>query len=197
MGLSQAAKLIWLLLCIIWLPRLGLATSSEADENVREACSVTRYVDVCIHSLAPYSTKTPKSNYTAWARAGVSVALLELKNTKGCLEKMNKQSRKWRGGGIADCVECFGAAVDNLHQSLGVLRELDKVTFDEQMSDVITWMSAALTYEDTCIDGLEEGGLGKGRRRRKKKKVMDRVRNCSYVTSNALALLNKLASTGF
>lgn len=90
--------------------------------------------------------------------------------------------------------------MDSLHQSLSVLRELDKVIFNQQMADVMTWVSAALTEEDTCLDGIdEEVGSAeriKGRRRRGMRIVMDRVRNCTYVTSNALALLNKLASTG-
>lgn len=59
------------------------------------------------------------------------------------------------------------------------------------MNDVLTWLSAALTDEDTCIDGFE--GMRKARRIAG---FCEKVQNASYITSNALALANKLATTG-
>ncbi|KAL9671771.1 hypothetical protein QQ045_009344 [Rhodiola kirilowii] len=154
MGFTRVSSLLCICLALL---HFSLA-SSDRDENVRQACSVTRYIDLCVLSLSPYF-KTAKTNHTVWARAGVSVALSEIKNTIWFLEK-TKNSNNITGRlsrqAISDCVECFHEAVDNVRHSLGMLRELDKLMFNEQMADVTTWVSAALTDEDTCLDGLDE-----------------------------------------
>lgn len=62
------------------------------------------------------------------------------------------------------------------------------------VSNVQTWMSAALTDEETCTDGLKEADGGVRRRRGVVVKVGSRVGVAKEFTSNALALVNKLVA---
>ena len=91
---------------------------------------------------------------------------------------------------LSDCIECFGNAIDELHKSLGVLRTLTKTTFDSEMADLKTWLSAALTDGYTCLDGFE------GQKGKQVKLLQKTVSKVTHITSNALALVNKLATTG-
>ncbi|CAN1238760.1 21 kDa protein [Linum grandiflorum] len=59
------------------------------------------------------------------------------------------------------------------------------------MSNVQTWMSAALTDEETCTDGLEEVGEGEV-----KEAIGKRAEVAKKFTSNALALVNSYAAAG-
>ena len=59
--------------------------------------------------------------------------------------------------------------------------------FAWHMSNVQTWVSAAVTYENTCIDGFS-GPLLEGR---VKAAVKRRVFTVVQVTTNALALVNQ------
>lgn len=179
-------------LVLAGLMNLGLLSASENGNNyLREACSVTRYRDLCIHSLASFS-HTAKRSPSRWARAGVSVTIGEAKHVAQYLVKLRKQGRMRgrNGAALSDCIECFQDAIDNLLNSLGMLRKLSSKAFDRQMSDVSTWMSAVLTDEDTCLDGFD-GSKGK-----RAKLIRNRVQNVTYITSNALALVNKLATAG-
>lgn len=54
------------------------------------------------------------------------------------------------------------------------------------MSNVQTWVSAALTNEDTCVDGFQDVD-GKV-----KSDVKRRITNVAKVTSNALCMINQL-----
>lgn len=63
--------------------------------------------------------------------------------------------------------------------------------FRFQMSNVQTWMSAALTEEETCTDGFEDVPEGTV-----KTDVCDRVSYVKKFTSNALALVNSYANNG-
>ena len=59
-----------------------------------------------------------------------------------------------------------------------------------QLSNVQTWMSAALTNEDTCTDGFEDVGECPV-----KDEVFDKVVIVKEYTSNALALVNSFAAS--
>ncbi|CAI9781102.1 unnamed protein product [Fraxinus pennsylvanica] len=166
-------------------------TSQIEDNYVQDACSVTRYRDICIHTLASFS-HTAKHSPSRWARAGVSVTIGEAKKVSKYLWiRRNDTILKGRNKvALLDCVESFQELLDNLHKSLGMLRKLNFREFDSQMGDVKTWLSAALTDEDTCLDGFD------GRKGKVVESLLNRVSNVSYMSSNALALVNKLATTG-
>lgn len=57
-----------------------------------------------------------------------------------------------------------------------------------QLDDACTYVSAALTNEDTCLDGMKrmDGGL--------KEEVGKKVRYLERMTSNALYFVTRLAS---
>ncbi|KAL3849756.1 hypothetical protein ACJIZ3_011638 [Penstemon smallii] len=172
---------------------LASQDKNRDDSYAQDACSVTRYHNICIHSLAPFADKA-KDNPIIWARVGVSVTIREAKKLSQYLTKLKGNRGNVTKGrniiALSDCLECFQDTLDNLHKSLGVLRNLSFGEFNSQMEDVTTWVSAALTDEDTCLDGF---GEKKGKRI---KTLVNRVSNVSYMTSNALALVNKLATTG-
>uniref|UniRef100_A0A5B7C1W9 Pectinesterase inhibitor domain-containing protein n=1 Tax=Davidia involucrata TaxID=16924 RepID=A0A5B7C1W9_DAVIN len=185
-------KIVVIFVLLSWLTHLHPSSAgSNGDRYVRDACSVTQYPDLCIHSLASFSN-TAKQSPSKWARAGVSVTISEAKKVAQYLMNLKKR-RSMRGRNrvaISDCVECFLDTVDNLHKSLGVLRELNGQTFNTQMGDVTTWLSATLTDEDTCLEGFD------GQKGEQVQLLQNRVSNVTYITSNALALVNKLATTG-
>ncbi|XP_022146187.1 pectinesterase inhibitor 6-like [Momordica charantia] len=171
---------------------VSVLPASAKENYVREACSVTRHPDLCIQSLSPFSS-TAKRSPTKWARAGVAVTITEAKSVARFLGRL-KRSGRMRGRdrvAVSDCVEVFEAAIDELHRSLGVLRRLSRRDFEAQIGDLTTWVSAALTDEDTCIDGFE------GERGKQVNLIRNRVVKAGYITSNALALVNKLAASGF
>lgn len=182
---------------VAFLITLPQSVAVNGDQSyVEEACSVTRYRDLCIHSLAPFSS-IAKNSPGRWARAGVSVTLGETKNVARYLVNLNKHNNRMKGKSrvaLSDCIECFANSIDELHKSLGVLRRLSRTTFVTQMGDLNTWLSAALTDGNTCLDGFEEGDREKGKQI---KSLQNRVLRANRFTSNALALANKLAATGF
>lgn len=187
-------RVVFTIMIVLATVQLKAHASDKVSDYVRKACSVTKYQDICIHTLASFSN-TAKKNPSIWARAGISVTLSETKNVAKYLTRLKNQRGVMKGRNrvaLMDCIECFQDATDNLHRSLGILRNLNERTFNAQMSDVTTWMSTVLTDEDTCLDGFTESKRGN----KKTKLVRNRVTKVTYITSNALALINKLASTG-
>ncbi|GAB4825971.1 hypothetical protein Ancab_008839 [Ancistrocladus abbreviatus] len=57
-----------------------------------------------------------------------------------------------------------------------------------KMSNIKTWMSAAITDENTCMDGVDEHQVNPT----VKSKIRDGILGVAKLTSNALSLVNQL-----
>lgn len=85
-----------------------------------------------------------------------------------------------------NCFLQISDSVDELRRTLGELQHLRGETFQWQLSNAETWASAALTNEDTCLDGFD-GVKGKV-----KTDVRRKISRVARLTSNALYMINRL-----
>ncbi|KAJ0246403.1 PMEI domain-containing protein [Hirschfeldia incana] len=179
------------LLCLLSLTSTS-SLQSKRNSYVQNACSVTHYTDLCVQTLAPFSS-VAKNSPSKWARAGVSVAISDNKDVLRSLLKMRRSGFGRRDRvALSDCRELLQDSLDNLHKSLAVLRTLRASEFQEQMSDLATWLSTALTDKDTCLDGFEKASMKSAMVRMIRRKVTTSM----YMSTISLALLNKLAADG-
>lgn len=82
-------------------------------------------------------------------------------------------------------------SIDELQKSIGEIVRIRRSNFVLIMSDLQTWVSAALTDEDTCMDGFS----GRAMNGYAKMMVRKRIVKIAHLTSNALALINNYASS--
>ncbi|KAF5935552.1 hypothetical protein HYC85_026681 [Camellia sinensis] len=92
---------------------------------------------------------------------------------------------------LADCVELSGDSADELSRSL---KEIANTNFGDpnfggQINDIQTFVSAAFTDFDTCLDGFSKKASGQV-----KTKVGTQVLIVEHLTSNALAFINSYAT---
>nr|XP_043616377.1 21 kDa protein-like [Erigeron canadensis] len=90
---------------------------------------------------------------------------------------------------VGDYLEDVNDSVDRVKNSISELKNADRVKGQEfvmLMSNVKTWVSSALTNEDTCMDGSS----GQARDGPVKKLVRALITDVGHVTSNALAIIN-------
>ncbi|XP_051145245.1 21 kDa protein-like [Andrographis paniculata] len=175
-------------------PAPAPGTTARASDYIRTSCETTLYPELCYRSLFGYANAVQKDP-ARLARVAVGVSLSRARHMADYLANISGAA-EYGGDGRAsaavhDCFSVFGDAVEQIRGSLKKMRRLNG-TGEElrfQMSDVQTWMSAALTNEDTCTDGfedVEDGPL--------KTDVCDRTVKVKEVTSNALALVNSYAA---
>ncbi|CAA7388837.1 unnamed protein product [Spirodela intermedia] len=177
---------------LLLLPIIVLSSPGDAAADVGGVCALTQHQSVCKRSMAPFSGTERQSPHW-WARVAVSVTIAETRKVALYLARLKRSGRLGSGavGALSDCVECFDEALRLLGGALGELRRLRRRSFGWQTSKVQTWVSAALTDEQTCLDGFigvaaaPPAALLRGR-----------VRKVTYLASNALAFVNNLASSG-
>ncbi|CAH2037623.1 unnamed protein product [Thlaspi arvense] len=172
----------------------GPTPTSDLD-FIRTSCNETLYPDVCFTSLSGYASAV-QDNPARLAKLAIGVSLSRAKSTAAYLSKLSRATAS-ASAAVHDCVSNVGDAVEQMRGSLQQLREMNHrrpgaPTFRFQMSNVQTWMSAALTDEETCTDGMTEE-MEDGET---KTAVCERVADVKRFTSNALALVNTYANNG-
>ncbi|KAJ6943295.1 21 kDa protein-like [Populus alba x Populus x berolinensis] len=163
------AKLVsFLTLLTFALFMAGTAASSPTD-FIKSSCKATRYPELCVGCLSGYA----------------SVIQRNMTKVRG-IKPREYQAAK-------DCIENMVDSVDRLSQSVRELGHTGRAVgrdFLWHVSNVQTWVSAALTDENTCLDGFA-GHLMDGN---VKVAIKRRINNVAQVTSNALALVDRFAS---
>ncbi|KAF8059356.1 hypothetical protein N665_1230s0021 [Sinapis alba] len=161
---------------------------TSAEDIVHSSCVHASYPSLCIRTLSTYSGPTI-TNRRELAQAAVKVSLSHAQTAAKKLAAVRDTvGKKREKAAVVDCVEVIGDSVDELSRTLGVLKHLRRSAseFRWQMSNAQTWASAALTDDDTCLDGFQ--GID-GEVKSEVKKWMTKV---ARVTSNALYMINQL-----
>ncbi|WCJ32659.1 Plant invertase/pectin methylesterase inhibitor superfamily protein [Euphorbia peplus] len=176
----------------------GTSTSTVAGtykKYLKTACNTTTYPKLCYNSLSPY-TSIIKTNDLTLSSVALNISLQCATTTSSLVYFVSKQQglSKIEAQVIQDCLDEIGDSIDELKQSLDGLRSLNvngsASGLRFEVSNVQTWVSAAITDEDTCLDGFDESRVKV--RGLVKDKIRKVVLNLARVTSNALALINKL-----
>ncbi|EYU35849.1 hypothetical protein ABFS82_09G037500 [Erythranthe guttata] len=165
-------------------PSSQLASNSAASLKI--VCAVTRYPETCFSAISPLNSPPSNSplrffNLSLHAGAAQVSSLISLANeTKA-------------EAAVKDCAELFDDAASQLARSaesisVGSSSSGEKVLTEMRISDLQTWISAAMTDQETCVDGLEEMGST----------AVDefkvRVQKSQEYMSNSLAILNNIHS---
>ncbi|GAY41374.1 hypothetical protein CUMW_058950 [Citrus unshiu] len=184
-------------LCIMGMAKAGTITELPSHNGdsifIETSCKSTRYRTVCVQSLLPYAYKIQRSPLQM-ALEALSVSLSRTKSADAFVSNLvkHKDLKPREQQPIDDCLQLMGDSIDRLSKSVQELRGISGANdrdFLWHISNVQTWVSAALTDDDTCLDGLAalDGEV--------KDSIRTRVSNVAEVTSNALALVNQLAKT--
>ncbi|KAK1272406.1 hypothetical protein QJS04_geneDACA012354 [Acorus gramineus] len=185
------------ILLLLLLPLLSSAAStsrsSTPSEFIKRSCGATRYPSLCVHCLSPYSPAI-RNNPKHLAQVALAVSIKRARDAHAFVTRLSRAKgvRSREAGAVRDCVENMSDTVDRLARSYRELSHSGRAgssEFSWHMGNAQTWVSAALTDESTCVDGFA-GSPVKGRVRNS---VRARIVYTAQVTSNALALINKVA----
>nr|CAD1843473.1 unnamed protein product [Ananas comosus var. bracteatus] len=179
---------------IIIRARPGPPRGSAPTQAISDACAWTRYPALCVGSLAAF----PGASGAAGARDLVSVALNMTRQRVGRAlygasalggARMGARAR----AAYADCMELLADSLDQLSESLlAVSPSPSPRSRGASDEDVLTWLSAALTNQDTCTEGIEEA-----RDEYIKSQMLDNyLKDLSELVSNCLAIFAAVSKNG-
>ncbi|XP_041006118.1 pectinesterase inhibitor 3 [Juglans microcarpa x Juglans regia] len=188
MGMARPFSILSTTLLLLFLS--SSATERKAqDDIVHSSCVHASYPKLCLQTLSTcsdHACKTPRD----LAQAAVKVSLSRARRLSSYLAQVPTTGANTRQqAALRDCAEQISDTVDDLSKTLSELKHLGRSgeAFQWQMSNAQTWVSAALTNEDTCLDGIPYVDDKKI-----KSDVRRKIKNVAKVTSNALYMINRL-----
>ena len=169
----------------------GSSIHRTPTRAISRTCSKTRYPDLCVNSLLDFP-----GSLTASERDLVHISFnmtlqhlsKALYSTSG-IQYLQMEPRV--RSAFDDCLELLGDSVDAFSRALlnvGVGQQSGAAT---STNDVITWLSAALTNQDTCMEGLAElsGPV--------KDQMSGRLKDLEQLMSNCLAIFSGSSTDDF
>ncbi|XP_010916195.1 21 kDa protein [Elaeis guineensis] len=167
-------------------------SGGNSTEFIRTCCGATRYPRLCFNSMAGYANAVQEDPVQV-AQLATNLTLARIGSLAGRVKQLRRGASGRVAAALVDCTEALGDAADEARRTAAELTGLEAATGPEvawRVSNAQTWMSAALTNEDTCTDGFD--GVSSGP---VKAEVCRRIRRVMQFTSNALALVNNLVNS--
>ncbi|XP_073032193.1 putative pectinesterase/pectinesterase inhibitor 45 [Primulina eburnea] len=158
---------------------------TTAEKAVKSACEGTDYKQTCENSLL----KAVKNNATIQPKdilkASFAVASEEIDKVikKASSLKFNDPLKK---AAFDDCLVLLNDAKEELNSSISSIEGKDLTKLSSRTPDLNNWLSAVLSYQQTCIDGFPEGD--------EKAKFQNFLKISKELGSNALAIVSQLSS---
>ncbi|KZV31291.1 pectinesterase/pectinesterase inhibitor 28-like [Dorcoceras hygrometricum] len=163
----------------------GAPTISASTKAVQAICSPTDYKETCEQSLAGANTTDPKELIKLAFNYAVENIGEVIKNSTLLKDAAADERTK---GALDTCQELLHTSVDDLKRSFEKFGEFDVSNLNEYVEDVKTWLSASITYQETCIDGFENST---GDTAEKMKKLL---KTAAQLSSNGLAMVTDFSS---
>lgn len=165
----------------------GLGSGRKPTVAIKKTCGRTLYPDICVESLVDFPGAL-SARESDLVHISVNMTLQRFGRALSLVSEfinldMDSQTRS----AYADCLELLQDTVDHLFQSLSSIAPSSDADVDDSepagsTQDVLTWLSAALTNQDTCSEGLGDvnGTI--------KEQMDQKLQNLWELASNSLAI---------
>lgn len=164
---------------------MGLRTransgSMHPTQAISRTCSRTRYPALCVNSLMNFPGALSASDKDL-VHISVNMTLQHFGKALYIASEINNLEMDTRvRSAYDDCLELLDGSVELLSRSLISVAPDGSSVGSSQ--DVMTWLSAALTNQDTCSEGFDDlNGYVKNQ-------MGDRLKDLSELVSNSLAI---------
>lgn len=170
--------------------------TAAAHAIVKSSCSSTFYPELCYSAIANVSGVSDK------VTSQKDVIELSLNITTTAVEEnyfVIKKLIKTRKGlterektALHDCLEMIDETLDELHETEKDLEDYpNKKTLKQHAEDLKTLVSAAITNQESCLDGFSHGGADKQVRQ----VLLKGQEHVEKMCSNALAMIKNMTDT--
>ncbi|XP_059645759.1 putative pectinesterase/pectinesterase inhibitor 24 [Cornus florida] len=165
--------------------------SAGITTSVKAACGVTLYPESCYTSIAPFTNSSQEIQPDQLFGLSIRVAMNELSRASRYFTSPERGglfdgvTNKTAIAALESCRELLGLALDHLNCSSNTSPS-SAISVVDAIDDLRTWLSAAGTYQQTCIDGFEDvaGNMKSG--------VYGYLKNSTEFTSNCLAIISQV-----
>ncbi|GAU16789.1 hypothetical protein TSUD_200320 [Trifolium subterraneum] len=159
---------------------------AHSERIVKLVCSSADYKEKCEGPLNKAMEKDPKLQHPKdLLKAYINVVEDEVNKA---FDKTNtfKFETEEEKGAFEDCKKLFGDAKDDLQTSIDQLTETEFKKLSTKTPDLNSWLSAVISFQQTCVDGFPEGKL--------KTNLQKLFEDSKEFVSNSLAMVTQVST---
>ncbi|KAK9281629.1 hypothetical protein L1049_004532 [Liquidambar formosana] len=173
-----------------------IAQFSPSHEVLKSSCSSTLYPDLCYSTIATVPGATSKLAITKDViEITLNLTATAVEHNYFTIEKIigsNKNLTKREKTALHDCLETIDETLDELHKAVEDLHLYpNKKSLSKHAEDLKTLLSAAITNQETCIDGFSYDEADK----RVREMLINGELLVERMCSNALAMIKNMTDT--
>ncbi|XP_071912488.1 probable pectinesterase/pectinesterase inhibitor 54 [Coffea arabica] len=163
------------------------ATTVPFELHASSPCQFTRFPGLCAESLSGLPSQNQYVDFvSALINKTISASNLPVSNFESLSYHFISEEAQNTRKAIGDCRELMNMAVKRLNQALVAIKQSPT----KNKEDIQTWLSAALTYQETCKDIANVHATSNSFMQEISKK-MDYL---SQMGSNPLTLVNRITA---
>lgn len=160
---------------------------SHSGDGIKMMCGPTDHKEICESRLGKIMTSTSSDHHPKdLLKAAIFVIIDELEtafiNNTSKFKTDNPKEKE----AIEDCQTLLHDAKEELEDSASHVGGNDIEKLPQRTHDLNNWLSAVMSYQETCIDGFPEGKL--------KSDLRKGLNTAKELTSNALAIVSEMST---
>ncbi|RWW86778.1 hypothetical protein BHE74_00004431 [Ensete ventricosum] len=163
---------------------LNTRAMHSSSKSVKMICSSTDYQQACESSMSKVVT-SDTDDPKVLLKAAVTVVLDEVSKAFSHSKLLKSNDSRVRGA-VEDCQQLYENSKAEINATLQSIVAGGIDHLPSRSHDMRTWLSAVMTYQQTCIDGFPEGEV--------KTKMHEAMKSSKEMTSNALAMIGQASS---
>ncbi|CAM0901963.1 unnamed protein product [Alopecurus aequalis] len=195
-ALNEKRRHLFVLLALTLAAAAATATPSDvsfyptAEAAAAAHCGDTLYPELCLSTLATvpdlHKKTLPEVICASCNRTETEVTTM----SANCSRYLRERSLPARDSlAVSDCMELLDTTMDDLRATISDLRHLPSAARRLTMDHIMTVLSAAITNQETCLEGFSFQKGGEVRRY-----MEPGIRHIAKMVSNSLAMATKLPS---
>ncbi|KAJ4753637.1 Pectinesterase [Rhynchospora pubera] len=159
---------------------------SSSVKSIKDFCQPTDYQKTCESALQQAAVNVSSPTELAQAIFNVTSERIALAlNKSATLTSLANDPRT--SGALENCKELLQYAIEDIKTSFEKLGGFEMTNFQQATKDLKTWLSAALTYQDTCLEGFENTTGDASQ------KMQESLQSTKELTTNILALVDEFS----
>lgn len=161
------------------------AKASASEKAITALCQTTDYKKTCLDSLRGHNSTDPKELIQVAMQATIAHIKAAIQNSTALRQA---QADPRAQAALDTCGDLANLAIDDLERSYSKFRQFDITNVDDILLELKTWISGAMTHQETCLDAFEktEGDAGA--------RMKDFLKKSMQMTSNALAMVAEIST---
>lgn len=158
---------------------------AKSSKLVKSICDDTDFKDTCESSLKKTLSANPSAQPKDLLKSAISSVNDELEKAMNEASKIKFDTPEKKAA-FDVCKEVIEDANDELNSSTNALAEKELTKLSAVTPELDNWLSAVMTYQQTCIDAIPEG--------EQRDAVQKAFKTSKELTSNSLAMVSQASS---